>query len=90
MLAVWLIMSARLEMRSPDGGCYLAGRVTVDHFASIGATRTILPDIRIGRNSIVGAGSVVTKDVKPNTVVVNNPAKYLRDNKSDYNIDIFK
>ena len=72
------------------GGCYLAGRVTVDDFASIGATGTILPDIRIGRNSIVGAGSVVTKDVKPNTVVVGNPAKYLRDNKSDYNIDIFK
>ena len=72
------------------GGCYLAGRVTVDHFASIGATATILPDIRIGQNSIVGAGSVVTKDVKPNTVVVGNPAKYLRNNKSDYNIDIFK
>ena len=72
------------------GGCYLAGRVTVNDFASIGATATILPDIRIGRNSIVGAGSVVTKDVKPNTVVVGNPAKYLRDNKSDYNIDIFK
>ena len=72
------------------GGCYLAGRVKVDDFASIGATATILPDIKIGRNSIVGAGSVVTKDVKPNTVVVGNPAKYLRENKSDYNIDIFK
>ena len=72
------------------GGCYLAGRVTVDDFASIGATATILPDIKIGRNSIVGAGSVVTKDVKPNTVVVGNPAKYLRENESEYNIDIFK
>jgi sugar O-acyltransferase (sialic acid O-acetyltransferase NeuD family) len=72
------------------GGCYLAGRVIVEDFVSVGATATILPDIKLGKNSIVGAGSVVTKDVKPNTVVVGNPAKYLRDNKPNYNIDIFK
>ena len=72
------------------GGCYLAGRVVVEDFVSVGATATILPDIKLGRNSIIGAGSVVTKDVKPNTVVVGNPAKYLRDNKPNYNIDIFK
>lgn len=72
------------------GGCYLAGRVIVEDFVSVGATATILPDIKLGRNSIIGAGSVVTKDVKPNTVVVGNPAKYLRDNKPNYNIDIFK
>lgn len=72
------------------GGCYLAGRVIVEDFVSVGATATILPDIKLGKNSIVGAGSVVTKDVKPNTVVVGNPAKYLRDNKPNCNIDIFK
>ena len=72
------------------GGCYLAGRVIVDDFASIGAKATILPDIRIGKNSIVGAGSVVTKNVKPNTVVVGNPAKFLRQNKPNFNINIFK
>ena len=72
------------------GGCYLAGRVRVDDFASVGATATILPDVRIGKNSIVGAGSVVTKDVKPNTVVVGNPARYLRDNNPVYNLKIFK
>ena len=72
------------------GGCYLAGRVTVEDFASVGATATILPDIKIGKNSIVGAGSVVTKNVKPNTVVVGNPAKYLRNNNPNYDINIFK
>ena len=58
-------MSVKLEMvHHLMGGCYLAGRVRVDDFASIGATATILPDIRIGRNSIVGTGSVVTKRCK--------------------------
>ena len=35
----------------------------------------ILPGITIGDNSIVGAGSVVTKDVPPNVIVAGNPAK---------------
>jgi len=34
--------------------------------------------VTIGENAIVGAGSVVTKDVPPNAVVVGNPAKFLR------------
>ena len=46
--------------------------------ASIGSGSTILSKIVIGENSIVGAGSVVTKDVPPNTIVAGNPAKILR------------
>lgn len=46
--------------------------------ASIGSNVTILPGLTIGRNAIVGAGSVVTKDVPQNTVVVGNPARVLR------------
>ena len=46
--------------------------------ASIGSGATILSNVRIGENAIVGAGSVVTKDVPPNTIVVGNPAKFLR------------
>tara|TARA_B100000287_G_C20152553_1_gene590762 strand:+ start:34 stop:510 length:477 start_codon:yes stop_codon:yes gene_type:complete len=45
---------------------------------SIGANSTIVCGNRIGKNSLVGAGSVVTKDVEDNTVVVGNPAKILR------------
>jgi acetyltransferase-like isoleucine patch superfamily enzyme len=45
--------------------------------ASIGSGATILSNVRIGENAIVGAGSVVTKDVPPNTIVVGNPAKFL-------------
>ena len=52
---------------------------TVRKNAIIGANTTILPGIEIGENSLIGAGSVVTKDVAPNTVVVGNPAAFLRE-----------
>lgn len=44
----------------------------------IGAGAVILPGIKVGENSIVGAGSVVTKDVPDNTVVAGNPAKFIK------------
>jgi acetyltransferase-like isoleucine patch superfamily enzyme len=46
--------------------------------ASIGSGSTILCNTTIGENAIVGAGSVVTKDVPPNSIVAGNPAKVLR------------
>jgi acetyltransferase-like isoleucine patch superfamily enzyme len=46
--------------------------------ASIGSGSTILSNTNIGENAIVGAGSVVTKDVPPNAIVAGNPAKVLR------------
>jgi dTDP-4-amino-4,6-dideoxygalactose transaminase/acetyltransferase-like isoleucine patch superfamily enzyme len=46
--------------------------------ASIGSGATILPNLEIGENAIVGAGAVVTKSVPANTVVAGNPAKVLR------------
>ena len=46
--------------------------------ASIGSGSTLLCNISIGENAIVGAGSVVTKDVPPNAIVVGNPARVLR------------
>ncbi len=46
--------------------------------ASIGSGSTILSNVVIGERAIVGAGSVVTKDVPPDTIVAGNPAKILR------------
>lgn len=46
--------------------------------ASIGANSTILPGIVIGEHSLVGAGSVVTKNVEPYSIVVGNPAKFYK------------
>lgn len=50
-------------------------KTVVAEGASLGAGAVILPGIRIGRNAMVGAGAVVTKDVPANAVVVGNPAR---------------
>jgi len=50
--------------------------------AKIGANTTLLPNITIGIDSLIGAGSVVTKDIPDRVIAVGNPAKILR--KIDY------
>lgn len=71
------------------GGASIAGNVKIENFATIGTNATIFPNIKIGENSIVGAGAVVNKNVPKNTVVVGNPAKFLKINKEKFNLDIF-
>ncbi len=53
-------------------------KTVVQRGASIGSGSTILCKVTIGENAIVGAGSVVTKDVPANAIVAGNPAKVLR------------
>lgn len=48
--------------------------------ASMGANATILAGITIGENALVGAGSVVTKDIPDNEIWVGNPARFLKKN----------
>ncbi|WP_440888341.1 sugar O-acetyltransferase [Vibrio sp. WZ-1] len=45
----------------------------------IGANSVVLPGVRIGANSVIGAGSVVTKDIPANVVAVGNPCRVLRE-----------
>lgn len=49
----------------------------IEDGVSIGSNATILP-VKIGKNSVVGAGAVVTKNVPANSIVVGNPAKILK------------
>ena len=53
-------------------------RILVKNGASIGSNCTILSNVTIGENAIVGAGSVVTRDVPPNTIVAGNPGRIFR------------
>lgn len=53
-------------------------RTLIKKGASIGSGSTILSRVTVGENAIVGAGSVVTKDVAANSIVAGNPAKLLR------------
>ncbi len=52
-------------------------RTVVRSGASLGANSTILPGVTIGKNALVGAGAVVTRDVPFNAIVVGNPAKII-------------
>ncbi|MDI1351804.1 MAG: acyltransferase [bacterium] len=52
--------------------------IVVKKGASIGANATLLPGIVVGEYAMVGAGSVVTKNVAPYTIVAGNPAKVIR------------
>lgn len=57
---------------------YTEGKVTgpiIEDGAAVGAGATLLPGVRIGKNAVVGAGSVVTKSVDDNTTVMGIPAK---------------
>lgn len=51
---------------------------TIHENAIVGANSTLLPGVQIGRDAIVGAGSVVTKDVAAGDVVAGNPAKFMK------------
>lgn len=52
--------------------------IRIEDDAWIGAGAIILPDVVIGRGSVVGAGSIVTRSVAPYTVVAGNPARVIR------------
>jgi len=59
-------------------GDWKVEKTLVKRGASIGTGSTILPNTCIGENAIVGAGSVVTRDVPAGSIVAGNPAKVLR------------
>ena len=68
---------------TPTGELQTAADWKVEHTivkkgASIGTGATVLASVTIGERAIVGAGSVVTRDVPPDTIVIGNPARVLR------------
>ena len=54
---------------------YHAQPPVMEMWSSIGAGAVILPGVKIGRGALVGAGSIVTKDVPPGVIVKGNPAR---------------
>lgn len=57
-------------------------RTLIKKGASIGANATVIAGITIGENALIGAGSVVTKDIPANEIWIGNPAKFYKKIKS--------
>ena len=80
-------ISSNVNLITHDGGLWTLrkmqllenadyfGKIVIEDNVNIGMNAAIMPGVRIGKNSIVGFGAVVTKDVEPGSVVAGIPAK---------------
>lgn len=68
-----------LDVERRNQGLEYALPITVGNNVWIGAQVVVLPGVRIGDNSVIGAGSVVVKDIPANVVAVGNPCRVIRD-----------
>ncbi|GKU23686.1 maltose acetyltransferase domain-containing protein [Clostridium folliculivorans] len=64
--------------------------ITIEDFVWIGSGAIICPGVTIGKNSVIGAGSVVTKDIPANSIAAGNPCKVLREINDDDKIYYYK
>ena len=68
-----------LQAEPRNRGMEVASPITIEDNVWIGGAAVLLPGVSIGRNAVVGAGAVVTRDVPANTVVAGNPARVIRE-----------
>ena len=76
-----------LDPKERNTAIQWAEAVTIGNNVWIGGNATILPGVTIGDNCVIGAGSVVTKDVAPNTVVGGNPARVIKHISTSASVD---
>lgn len=67
-----------VEAKPRNEGLEYAHPITVGHNVWIGGHVVVLPGVNIGDNSVIGAGSVVTKNIPANVIAVGNPCKVIR------------
>jgi maltose O-acetyltransferase len=68
-----------LQAEARSQGWEVARPIEIGDNVWIGGSAILLPGVKIGKNSVVGAGAVVTKSVPANTIVAGNPAKIIRE-----------
>lgn len=67
-----------LEFQIRNDGLEYAKKIEIGDNVWIGGNVVILPNVKIGDNCVIGAGSVVNKDIAPNSIAVGNPCKVIR------------
>lgn len=67
-----------LDARRRNEGLEYAHPVTIGDNVWLGGNVVVLPGVSVGNNSVIGAGSVVTKDIPENVVAVGNPCKVIK------------
>jgi maltose O-acetyltransferase len=68
-----------LQAETRNQGWEVARSIVIEDNVWMGGGAILLPGVRIGRNAVVGAGTVVSRNVPANTVVVGNPARVIRE-----------
>lgn len=75
-----IVLSTGLVPESlKKGKIHLKKQVIIGNYVQIGAGAIILPGVTIGDNCLIGAGSVVTKNVRDNSILAGNPAKLINE-----------
>ena len=59
-------------------GAVIGGNVKLEDFVTVGMNATILPNIVVEKGAYIGAGAVVTKNIKKNQLVFGNPARFIK------------
>lgn len=70
-----------IDKDTRNAGLEFGKPITIGNNVWVGGNCIILPGVTIGDNSVIGAGSVVTKDVPENVIVAGNPAKVIKEIK---------
>jgi maltose O-acetyltransferase len=72
-----------LQAEARNRGLEVAKAIVIEENVWIGGGAILLPGVRVGRNAVVGAGAVVSRDVPANTIVAGNPARVIREIEQD-------
>jgi maltose O-acetyltransferase len=75
----FLTAAHSLNVEERNRGLEVAKAITIEDNVWIGGGALLLPGVTVGRNAVVGAGAVVTKDVPADTIVGGNPARVIRE-----------
>jgi len=73
-----VILTHFIDATKSDGTWYEFGPVTLEKYCFLGINTIICNSVTIGENSIVGAGSIVTKDIPAHEIWAGNPARFIR------------